>query len=115
LGKLKRSERRDVLRQSLYGDELPVPCLFNSGSAIGKKGITAIELNNQNIALVYWFIEGQGRKFVNRGWYDVEQMPGTSYRRVVLNQDRLDYIKARIELLGNSPREDVLSPGSAPE
>jgi predicted phosphodiesterase len=100
LGKLRRSERRDVLRQSLYGDELPVPCLFNSGSAIGKKGVNAIEVDNQNIALVYWFAEGEGRKFVSRGWYRVEKLKGTVYRRTVLNQDRLDYIKARIELLG---------------
>ena len=57
LGKLKRKERRDVLRQSLYGDELPVPCLFNSGCTLDKKGITAIEMTNKDIALVYWFKE----------------------------------------------------------
>jgi predicted phosphodiesterase len=54
LGKLKRKERRDVLRQSLYGDDLPVPCLFNSGCAIGKKGINAIEITSKDNALVYW-------------------------------------------------------------
>ncbi|MDR3139958.1 MAG: metallophosphatase family protein, partial [Treponema sp.] len=100
LRKLRRSERRNVLRQSLYGEELPVPCLFNSGSAIGKKGINAIELDNENIALVYWFTEGKGRKFISRGWYRVEKFPNTLYRRSVLNQDRLNYIQARIELLG---------------
>ncbi|MDR2048902.1 MAG: serine/threonine protein phosphatase [Treponema sp.] len=100
LGKLKRSERRDVLRQSLYGDDLPVPCLFNSGSAISKKGINALELNNDGIALVYWFTEGGGKKFISRGNYDVFKLRGTRQRRAVLNQDRLDYIKARIELLG---------------
>jgi predicted phosphodiesterase len=100
LRKLKRKERRNVLRQSLYGDELPVPCLFNSGSAIGKKGINAIELDKDRIALVYWFAEGKGKKFVNRGWYQVDKLPGTDYRRSVLNHDRMDYIKARIELLG---------------
>jgi predicted phosphodiesterase len=100
LGKLQRSERRDVLRQSLYGDRFPVPCLFNSGSAIGK-GINAIELDRDRIALVYWFTEGEGKKFVNRGWYKVEKHKGTKFRRSVLNQDRLDYVKARIELLGN--------------
>ena len=109
LGKLKRSERRDVLRQSLYGDELPVPCLFNSGSAIGRKGINAIELDmeNQSIALVYWFAEGMGKRFVSRGFYNVEKLEDTPYRRTVLNQDRLDYVHARIELLGKpvSPRE----------
>jgi predicted phosphodiesterase len=103
LGKLKRKERRNVLRQSLYGDELPVPCLFNSGSAIGKKGINAIELDRNNIALVYWFTEGRGKKFVGRGWYKVDKLAGTPYRRSVLNQDRMDYISARIELLGAAP------------
>ncbi|MDR0568925.1 MAG: serine/threonine protein phosphatase [Spirochaetaceae bacterium] len=101
LSKLKRSERRDVLRQSLYGDELPVPCLFNSGSVISKKGINAIELDNESIALVYWFIEGKGKKFVNRGGYTIETLGNTVYRRTMLNQSRLDYVKAKIDLLGN--------------
>jgi UDP-2,3-diacylglucosamine pyrophosphatase LpxH len=100
LGKLKRSERRDVLRQSLYGDELPVPCLFNSGSAISRRGINAIELDGEEIALVYWFTEGQEKKFVRRGRYPLEKLRGTRHRRAELNRDRLDYIKARMELLG---------------
>ncbi|GHV88359.1 metallophosphoesterase [Spirochaetia bacterium] len=100
LGKLKRSERRDVLRQSLYGDALPVPCLFNSGCAIGKKGFNAIELDRDAISLVYWYTQGASRKFVNRPGYAVEKFKDTPYRRLVLNQDRLDYIMARIELLG---------------
>ncbi|MDR1390282.1 MAG: serine/threonine protein phosphatase [Treponema sp.] len=99
LSRLRRSERRDVLRQSLYGDELPVPCLFNSGSAISRKGINALELNNDAIALVYWFTEGGGRRFVSRGNYQVEKVNGRC--RAVLNHDRLDYIRARIELLGS--------------
>ena len=101
LGKLKRSERRDILRQSLYGDELPVPCLFNSGSAIGKKGINAIELDNKTISLVYWYNEGEGKKFVNRGGYNIMKLDGTAARRVVLNEDQLEYVKAKIHLIGN--------------
>jgi predicted phosphodiesterase len=100
LGKLRRKERRDVLRQSLYGDDLPVPCLFNSGCAIGKKGLNAIELGGEDIALVYWFAEGQGKRFVSRGGYQIEKLPDTIYRRVVLNYEKLDYILARIKLLG---------------
>ena len=99
LGKLKRSERREGSRESLYGDELPVPCVFNSGSAIGKKGINAIEVDSENIALVYWFTKGQGMKFISRGWYKVEEFAGCC--RSVLNQDRLDYVKAKIELFSN--------------
>jgi len=101
LGKLKQKERRDVLRQSLYGDELPVPCLFNSGCAIGKKGLTAIEMTNKDIALVYWFTEGKSRKFITRGGYDIVKIPGRPYNKAVLNYNKLDYVFARIKLLGN--------------
>ena len=94
LGKLKRNERRE--RFNLYGDKFPVPCLFNSGTAIGKKGINAIEVDRENISLVYWFAEGKGMKFVSRGWYKVENYSGCC--RTVLIQDRLDYVKAKIEL-----------------
>jgi predicted phosphodiesterase len=101
LGKLKRKERQDVLRQSLYGDELPVPCLFNSGCTLGKKGINAIEITNEDIALVYWFIEGKSKKFIKRGGYEIYAVPESPYRRAVLNQNKLDYIFAKIKLLGN--------------
>ena len=104
LSRLKKSERRDVLRQSLYGEDLCVPCLFNSGSAISRKGLTALEIDNRSISLVYWFNEGQGRKFISRGAYSVEALAETPCRRAVLNSDRLDYIKARIELLGGKRR-----------
>ena len=97
LGKLKRKERHAGL--NLYGDELPLPCLFNSGSAIGKKGINAIEVDPENIALVYWFAEGKGMKFISRGWYNIEKHAGCC--RSVLNQNRLDYVKAKIELFSN--------------
>jgi predicted phosphodiesterase len=100
LRKLKRQERRDVLRQSLYGDELPVPCLFNSGCALGKKGFTAIEMTNEDIALAYWFAEGKSRKFVTRGGYEIVNIPEKPYRRAVLNYDKLENIIARMKLLG---------------
>jgi predicted phosphodiesterase len=106
LGRLGRSERRHVLRGSLYGDELPVPCLFNSGSAIGRKGINAIELDREEIAMVYWFTEGEGKKFVSRGNYRVDKIAGTKSCRTVLNSDRLEYVKARIELLGQTPNRN---------
>lgn len=99
LSKLKRKEKRRSLQDTLYGDELPVPCLFNSGSAIGRKGITALELDREGIALVYWFTEGEGKHFVERGSYACDAIEGTGRRRAVLNQDRLDYVQARIALL----------------
>ena len=101
LGKLGRAERREGLNHGLYGHEVPIPCLFNSGSAISKKGVNAIEVDTENIALVYWFAEGKGMKFISRGWYKVEKAAG--YDRSVLNHDRLDYVKAKIELFSNKP------------
>jgi len=103
LGKLKRKERRDMLRQSLslYGDEMPVPCLFNSGCAIGRKGLNAIELTAEEISLVYWFTEGKGRRFVGRGGYEIERLAGGPRCRAVLNSERLESVVARIRLLGS--------------
>jgi predicted phosphodiesterase len=101
MGKLKRKEKRHLMNQSLYGDELPVPCLFNAGCAISKKGLNAIELTSEDISLVYWFTEGKSKKFVTRGGYDIYEIPGKPYRRAVLNQNKLDYIFAKIKLLGN--------------
>jgi predicted phosphodiesterase len=102
LGKLKKKEKRDTLRQSLYGDELPVPCLFNSGCVLGKKGINAIEITNKDISLLYWFTEGNSRKFITRGGYKIDGVQGKPYRRAVLNHNKLDYIYAKIKLLGNN-------------
>jgi len=100
LGKIMKNERRDLLRHSVYGDEMPVPCLFNSGCTIGNKGLHAIELSCEDISLVYWYEEGRGRKFISRGGYEIEKMG--PYRRAILNSDRLDYISARIQLLGGT-------------
>jgi hypothetical protein len=78
-----------------------VPCLFNSGCAIGKKGIHAIEISDQDISLVYWFAEGGGKKFVSRGGYDIETLGESPYRRAVLNRERLESVIAKIRLLGS--------------
>jgi hypothetical protein len=40
-------------------------------------------------------------KFISRGWYKVEKASG--YNRSVLNHDRLDYVKAKIELFSSKP------------
>jgi UDP-2,3-diacylglucosamine pyrophosphatase LpxH len=101
LGKLKNKERQDVIKHNVvYGDEIPVPCLFNSGCTIGKKGLHAIEISCEDIALVYWYTEGKGRRFISRGGYDIEK--NGNNRRAILNRDRLDYIYARIKLLGGT-------------
>ena len=92
---------RALFASGLYGDELPLPCLFNSGSAIGKKGIHAIELDRENIALVYWFTEGKGKKLIKRTWFNGKKKAG--FFRTELNKERLENIKAKIELFSSLP------------
>jgi hypothetical protein len=110
LAKLGNKERRDILEKSLYGGDVPVPCLFNSGCVIGKKGINAIELDGNAISLVYWWESGKGKKFVRRGNYAVETIPASvhpayaesaaAYNKAVLNTEKLENIQARMKLLG---------------
>jgi UDP-2,3-diacylglucosamine pyrophosphatase LpxH len=118
LAKLGKKERRGILRASLYGGDVPVPCLFNSGCVIGKKGITALEVDDRAISLVYWWEDGKGKKFVQRGNYTVETPSafgvaasggaasrengatcGAVYKKATLNDETLENIQARMELL----------------
>jgi predicted phosphodiesterase len=104
LAKLGKKERRGILRASLYGGDVPVPCLFNSGCAIGKKGMNALEMDDRAISLVYWWEDGKGKRFVQRGNYTVETLPasgenGAVYKKAALNSETLLNIQARMELL----------------
>jgi UDP-2,3-diacylglucosamine pyrophosphatase LpxH len=44
LRRLWDKDRRNALRESLYDSGISVPCLFNSGCGIGKRGVTAVEI-----------------------------------------------------------------------
>jgi UDP-2,3-diacylglucosamine pyrophosphatase LpxH len=99
LGTLWDNDREDGLRSSLYNDRIIVPSLFNSGCAIGKHGVTAIEIADGGIALVHWFDRYQGSRHLEAGDALAEQLGTTGFYRTVIKEDRLDYIFARIRLL----------------
>ena len=77
---------------SLYNSPLLVPCLFNSGCCIGKRGLTGLEIAEGGIALVHWFDQ-------NRSQHAGEALAGTPYRREALEQEPLDYLFTRVRLL----------------
>ena len=84
----------------MYSSGIPVPCLFNTGCAIGKRGITGIEITSESISLVHWF----DSRVSNRFLVDSELESGiietnSSVHRVVLRKDNLDYISDSIKLL----------------
>lgn len=94
-----RKNRKHGSRGSLYNSRLLIPCLFNSGCAIGKRGITAIEIEKDLIHLIYWFDGSRNGTYFKHQEYSPEQLSPTEYYRTVLKSDSLDYIFSRIKLL----------------
>lgn len=84
---------------SLYNENLLVPCMFNSGAVIGKRGMTAIELSGGVIRLVYWFDQVRSQTYLKYRHHETEPLVGTNFHRVVVQEDSLDYIFSRIKLL----------------
>lgn len=98
---LWEKNRKDGLREGLYDSRISIPCLFNSGCAIGKRGVTAIEIENGRIALVHWFDRRKSDRYLSDSFERAaKQLEGTDYFRAVLKEDYLSYIFSRIKLLG---------------
>ncbi len=118
---LKEGEESVVLKsikaykkelKAIYGKKLPfleignlyhtifhIPSLFNSGTVIGKRGITCLEIENGNIALIHWFDKKTTEKYLKQTGYNPEQLGDTDFYRMVINKEDLDYIFARIRVL----------------
>jgi predicted phosphodiesterase len=97
--RMGRKQKRKGLSQGLYGSDLLLPCLFNSGCAVGKKGVTAIEIEEGRIALAYWFEEGKEKRYLEREAGPAALLEGTPYRRVLIARESLDDVFARMDLL----------------
>lgn len=83
----------------VYNTIFHIPCLFNSGCVIGKRGMTCLEIENGMIRLVHWFDEKTSKKYLQNTGYDAKKLSGTDYYRMVINEESLDYIFTRINLL----------------
>ena len=97
---LQRKDRRARRAENLYHDGPLLPCLFNSGCGIGRHGVTAIEIVRGRVALVYWIDRRRSEKYFATAGYEPQQLDDSDYYRVVLKEEDLDYIFARIKLLG---------------
>ena len=86
-------------RSSLYNQELVIPCIFNSGSVIGRRGLTGIEISGCNISLVHWFDKSRNVKNYSYNESLIKKLPDSSYCKMVMKSDSLDYIFTRIKLL----------------
>lgn len=93
-------ENKDHNFQSyVYNAAFHVPCVFNSGCVIGKRGMTCIEIEDGNISLVHWFDKKISKKYLLQTGYEPGELPNTDYYRMVINKESLDYIFTRIKFL----------------
>lgn len=83
----------------VYNTIFHIPCLFNSGCVIGKRGMTCLEIENGKMRLVHWFDKKISKKYLHQSGYEPEKLEGTDYYRMVLNEESLDYIFTRIKFL----------------
>lgn len=88
-----------VAPASLYREHLLVPSMFNSGCVLGKRGMTALEIEDRQLRLVYWYDVNRKQKFRQYDTGGGEVLGESSYRRTVIKEDSLAYIFSRIQLL----------------
>ena len=99
LERLYRKPSLDSETGTLYDRRLHVPVLFNAGCAIGRTGITCIEIRDGRIALVHWFDRRRStRARASRG-SPRNGSDGTDYHRLTIDSDQLGYLYTRIQLL----------------
>lgn len=97
----KIHKKRDELpqRESIYNTLFNIPCLFNSGCVVGKRGMTCLEIEGGKIRLIHWFDKNTNKKYLKYSGYESNRLAETDYYRVVLNEEPLEYIFSRINLL----------------
>jgi len=98
---LEKDDKLDS-RRSLYNSSLVVPCLFNSGAVIGKRGITNLVIEHGEMILVHWFDRQRSKKFLTQSLDQASQLGISSVYSIEMKRDTLDYIFSRIRLLGGS-------------
>jgi hypothetical protein len=89
----------DAHQSSLYSENLVVPSVFNSGCVLGKRGVTALELDHGTLRLVHWFDAARSKRYLQYQSYKADRLDETNYHRVVIKADSLSYILSRIRLL----------------
>jgi len=86
-------------KSTIYNDNLLVPCLFNSGSVIGKRGATGLEIKNGKISLIYWFDSKRSNRYLNYDGIKSKQLNESDYYKAIIKKDSLENIFLRINLL----------------
>ena len=99
LKKHHRENQDHGYQNYVYNTMFHIPCLFNSGCVVGKRGITCLEIEGDKIKLVHWFDKKISKKYLIHSGYQPEQLGKTDFYRMVINEESLHYVFARINLL----------------
>ncbi|MCG8454428.1 MAG: metallophosphoesterase [Spirochaetales bacterium] len=82
----------EELSSGIYAaGNLPVPCVFNSGTVLGKRGMTCLEIADSEIRLVHWI-----RTFPQE---TTEENEYQGFTRQVLRKADMDYVMTSMRLL----------------
>lgn len=96
----KSRKRKPDLQSGLYDeDDIPVPCMFNSGTVIGKRGITCLELTNGRIRLVHWFDNNTDDDNADKLNRNITTLPGSHIHRLELREATMEYVMDSLRLL----------------
>ena len=99
LHRLMESDPQAGENNSLYRENLVVPCMFNSGCVLGKRGMTNLEIDRGNLRLAYWYDSNRPQKYLRYRDNKSERLRESPYYRVTINEDTLDYVFSKIRLL----------------
>lgn len=100
LSRLDKKDRHYDYSRGLYEEgDFVIPCLFNSGCATGRQGMTALELSGDELALVHWGRSAEARPYLEREAESVDRVGG-AFSRYRLKSASLEGAFARIALLG---------------
>ncbi len=83
----------------VYNTLFHIPCVFNSGCVVGKRGMTCLEIEGDKIRLVHWFDKKISKKYLKKSGYKSEQLGDSDFYRMVINEESLHYIFTRIKFL----------------
>lgn len=99
LKKYFKEHKEHSYQNYVYNSLFHIPCLFNSGCVVGKRGMTCLEIEGDKIRLVHWFDKKISKKYLTQSNYKPKQLEDTDFYRMVIKEESLRYIFTRIKLL----------------
>lgn len=100
LKKFYKLHKDHDLQNYVYNTIFNIPCVFNSGCVVGKRGMTCLEIEGEKIRLVHWFDKNISEKYLNKDYrYKPEKLSSTDYYRMIIDEESLPYIFTRIKFL----------------